>query len=121
MEDYTIHLQCPWGCNGEILATNRAKLQVSVMCSKCSKRNRSNFYIADLYAMKTRRAKSRDSRNFSHHVRCPCCGRGEITIDGRADVWISVICNKCNEAFEADLWNMKAYPSVKIRRKGRKK
>ena len=117
-DDYNIHLSCPWGCHGEILATHRAKLRVSVMCSNC---NHSNFYIAELYSLNTYRSKARDAKNFGYHIKCPCCGSGKISADGKGDVILSVICPKCRETFIADLNTMKATPSKRIRKKGRLK
>jgi len=114
---FNIHLLCPWGCGGEIIADNRVKLRVSVMCNKC---RTNNFYIADICTMKTYRSKLRDCHNYPHRLICPHCGKGRIDVDGTGDVRISVICPKCKSAYIADCKKLKTYPSQKIRRAGRK-
>ena len=52
---FTVHLPCPYPksngkghCTGETLADGRAKVTISVFCSKCNR-----FYEADLWTMKT--------------------------------------------------------------------
>lgn len=52
MQEFKIHLVCPWCRKGESLADGRAKVQISIQCSKCN-----NIFIADLDTSKTSKAK----------------------------------------------------------------
>lgn len=58
MHDFTIHLKCPYkNCTGETLADGRAKITISVVCSKCKR-----VYCADLDTLKTFPAKAQRRR-----------------------------------------------------------
>lgn len=53
MNTFNVHLKCPYGyCKGETLSDGRAKVSISIVCSKCG-----GVYIADLDSMQTYRAK----------------------------------------------------------------
>lgn len=45
------HLKCPWCHEGEILADGKAKVSVSVQCTKCRR-----FFVGSLDSLKTERS-----------------------------------------------------------------
>lgn len=51
-QEFKYHLTCPWCGKGETLSDGRAKITISVQCSKCR-----NTYLADLDTMKPERSK----------------------------------------------------------------
>lgn len=53
MRTFNVHLKCPYPCcKGETLSDGRAKVSISIVCSKCG-----NVYVADLDTMRTHTAK----------------------------------------------------------------
>lgn len=59
--------------------------------------------------------------DFSYHLICPVCKRGEIISDGKGKITVSVQCPKCRNIFKADLDAMKTERSSPQRRNNRNK
>lgn len=47
---------------------------------------------------------------FTRHLKCPWCNKGEALADGKAKVTISVQCGKCGHVFYGDLDTLKTVP-----------
>lgn len=58
--------------------------------------------------------------NFTRHLLCPWCKKGEALVDGRAKVTISVQCSKCGRIFTGDLDTLRTEKSNACRRIGRR-
>lgn len=60
-------------------------------------------------------------RNYTIHLVCPYCHKGEALADGRAKVTLSIMCPKCGGFYTADLDTMKTERAKACRRVGRMK
>lgn len=58
--------------------------------------------------------------NFTRHLLCPWCKKGETLADGKAKVTISVQCPKCGRFFLGDLDTLKTEKTKACRRMGRR-
>ncbi len=52
--------------------------------------------------------------DFTIHILCPYCHKGEILADRRAKVKISVVCPICLNRFVADLYELDAYRPMEV-------
>ena len=115
-------LNCPFCGRGEILTDRVAKVSISTVCPICN-----NLYFANLYSLKTYRPKKARNmgKNRPYYVtmRCPNkdCG-GELRADAEADVRISLRCAKqnCRRFYIVDLSTLETYPSMPVKKWGRK-
>ena len=57
---------------------------------------------------------------FTRHLKCPWCNKGEALADGKAKVTISIQCGKCGHVFYGDLDTLKTEKGVAQRRVGRR-
>lgn len=60
-------------------------------------------------------------KNYTIHLVCPYCRKGEALADGRAKVTLSIMCPKCGVFYTADLDTMKTERAKACRRVGRMK
>lgn len=60
-------------------------------------------------------------KNYTIHLVCPYCRKGEALADGRAKVTLSIMCPKCGGFYTADLDTMKTERAKACRRVGRMK
>lgn len=60
-------------------------------------------------------------KNYTIHLVCPYCHKGETLADGRAKVTLSIMCPKCGGFYTADLDTMKTERAKACRRVGRMK
>lgn len=122
--DFTFRhrLKCPFCGKGEILTDQIAKVSISTVCPICN-----NLYFANLYSLRTYRPKEArtigKNRPYYISIRCPNkdCG-GELRADGEANVRVSLRCAKrnCKRFYIVDLQTLQAYPSVPVKKHGRK-
>ncbi len=61
-----------------------------------------------------------NSQQFSRHLVCPWCHKGEVLADTKAKAQVSAQCPKCMKFFIGDLDNLKTERSSACRRQGRR-
>ena len=57
--------------------------------------------------------------NFDRHLICPWSSKGEVLVDGKAKVTVSVMCPKCKHIYTGDLDTLKTKKDVAQKRLGR--
>lgn len=59
-------------------------------------------------------------KEFSRHLICPWCKKGEALADGKAKVTISIQCSRCGRIFYGDLDTLRTEKGTTCRRIGRR-
>lgn len=57
--------------------------------------------------------------NFTIHLYCPWCKKGEIIADNRVKIKVSAKCHICNNTYIADLYDMETYRKIEDIKRGR--